>query len=219
MGPHGKFYMDIYDETGQSPLPWTHFRRDNCDCWCWTACRLISLIKVLVFIQISLKLIPPDAIDKESARYFQIMNKRKLGLYMSLQWRHNGRGGVSDHQLHDCLLNHLFSIRSKGQYCWKCFHLRTSSWWVPMAVMMKDGHDDVMKWKHFPRYWPFVRGIHRSPVNSPHKGHWRGALMFSLICIWINGWVNNREAGDLKRHRAHYEVIVMVSYYLHYYCL
>ena len=43
-------------------------------------------------------------------------------------------------------------------------------------------HDDVIKWKDFPRYWPFVRGIHRSPVNSPHKGQWRGALMFSLIC-------------------------------------
>ena len=40
-------------------------------------------------------------------------------------------------------------------------------------------HDDVIKWKHFPRYWPFVRGIHRSPVNSPHKGQWPGALMFS----------------------------------------
>ena len=61
----------------------------------------------------------------------------------------------------------------------------------------------------FPRYWPFVRGIHRSPVNSPHKGQWRGALMFSLICVLINGWVNNREAGDLRRHRAHYDVIVM----------
>ena len=39
-------------------------------------------------------------------------------------------------------------------------------------------HDNVIKWKHFPRYWPFVRGIHRSPVNSPHKGQWRGALVF-----------------------------------------
>ena len=68
---------------------------------------------------------------------------------------------------------------------------------------------DVIKWKPFPRYWPFVRGIHRSPVNSPHKGQWRGALMFSLICVWINGWVNNGEAGDLKRCRAHYDVIVM----------
>ena len=48
------------------------------------------------------------------------------------------------------------------------------------------------------------------PVNSPHKGQWRRALMFSLICAWKkNGWVNNREAGDLRRHRAHYDVIVM----------
>ena len=43
-------------------------------------------------------------------------------------------------------------------------------------------HDDVIKWKYFPRYWPFVRIIHWSPVNFPHKGQWRGALMFSLIC-------------------------------------
>ena len=70
-------------------------------------------------------------------------------------------------------------------------------------------HDDVIKWKHFPRYWPFLRGIHRSPVNSPHKGQWRGALMFSLICVWINDWVNSREAGDLRRYLAHYDVIVM----------
>ena len=62
----------------------------------------------------------------------------------------------------------------------------------------------------FPRYWPFVRGIHRSPVNSPHKGQWRGALMFSLMCVWINGCVNNREAGDLRRNQAHYDVIVMI---------
>ena len=66
-----------------------------------------------------------------------------------------------------------------------------------------DTHDDVIKWKHFPRYWPFVRGIHRSPVNSPHKGQWRGALMFSLIYARINDWVNNGEAGDLRRNRAH----------------
>ena len=68
---------------------------------------------------------------------------------------------------------------------------------------------DVIKWKHFSRHWPFVRGIHRWPVNSPHKGQWRGALMFSLILAWINGWANNREAGDLRRHRAHYDVAVM----------
>ena len=66
------------------------------------------------------------------------------------------------------------------------------------------------EWKHFPRYWRFVWGIHWSPVNSPHKGQWRGALMFSFTCAWINGWVNNREAGDLRYHRTHYDVTAMI---------
>ena len=70
-------------------------------------------------------------------------------------------------------------------------------------------HDDIIKWKHFPRHWPFVREIHRSPVNFPHKGQWRGGLMFSLVYAWINDWVNNREAGDLRRQHGHYDVIVM----------
>ena len=74
-------------------------------------------------------------------------------------------------------------------------------------------HDDIIKWKYFPRYWPFVREIHRSPVNSLHKGQWRGTLMFSLICLWLNGWVNNREAGDLRRCRAHYDVNVMAPWF------
>ena len=72
-------------------------------------------------------------------------------------------------------------------------------------------HDDVTKCKHFSRFWPFVRGIHRSPVNSPNKGQWRGPLMFSLICAWVTAWVNNREAGDLRRHRDHFDVVVMMS--------
>ena len=72
-------------------------------------------------------------------------------------------------------------------------------------------HDDVIKWKYFPRYWPFVREIHRSPVNFPHNGQWHGALMFTLICARKNGWINNGEAGDLRRYLAHYDVIVMLS--------
>ena len=78
-----------------------------------------------------------------------------------------------------------------------------------VADRLLCSHDDVIKRKHFPRYWPFVRRIHRSPVNSSHKGQWRAALMFSLICFWINGWVNIREAGDLRRYRTHYDVTVM----------
>ena len=64
---------------------------------------------------------------------------------------------------------------------------------------------------NFPRYWPFVRGIHQSPVNSPHKGQWRGGLMCPLICTRIHGWVNNGEAGDMRRYRAHYDVTVMCN--------
>ena len=70
-------------------------------------------------------------------------------------------------------------------------------------------HYDVIKWKYFPRYWPYVWGIHRWPVNSSHKGQWRGALTFPLICAWINDWVNSGEAGDLRRQRARYDAIVM----------
>ena len=104
---------------------------------------------------------------------------------------------------------HYFSILTVYS-CW-CL-----VWWqlllnhpVDDFTMDSISHDDVIKWKHFPRYWPFVPGIHRPPVNFPHKGQWRGTLMFSLICVWINGWVNNREAGDLRCYRAHYDVIVM----------
>ena len=71
---------------------------------------------------------------------------------------------------------------------------------VVLLFMMTSSNGNI-----FRCHWPF----HRSPVNSPHRGRWRGALMFSLICVWINGWVNNREASDLRRYRAHYDVTVV----------
>ena len=90
--------------------------------------------------------------------------------------------------------------------------VRTSNRAVKSATWFLLTHDDVIKWKHFPRNWPCVHaGNSPVPVKSPHKGQWRGALMFSLICFWINGWVNNREAGDLRRYLGHYDVIVMKS--------
>ena len=74
-------------------------------------------------------------------------------------------------------------------------------------MMTFRNHDDVIKWKHFPRYWPFVRGIHRSTVNSTHKGRWHGVLMFSLICTWINvctkqswGWWSETLSRSLWCH-------------------
>ena len=79
----------------------------------------------------------------------------------------------------------------------------------PIIIIIMMSLMTVIKWKHFPRYWPFVQGIHWSPMNFLHIGQWRGALMFSLIYVWINGWANNRETGDLRRHHVHDNVIVM----------
>ena len=70
-------------------------------------------------------------------------------------------------------------------------------------------HYEVNRWQHFPRYLTFVMGIHWSPVDSPHKGQWRGTLMFSLICARTNGSASNRGTGDLRRHHADYDVTVM----------
>ena len=80
--------------------------------------------------------------------------------------------------------------------------------YFPSESDMAPSHDDVIKWKHFPRYWPFVREIHRWPVNSPHKGQWRIALIFSLICTGTNGWARIGDAGDSRHHLAQYDVTV-----------
>ena len=73
-------------------------------------------------------------------------------------------------------------------------------------------------WRHqmetFSAQLAVCAGNSPGPVNSPQKGQWRGALMVSLICVSINGWVNNREAGDLRRNRGHYDVILMSKSYL-----
>ena len=121
-----------------------------------------------------------------------------------------------------------FNTRRKTFKWWDSVRLILDIWWefgtapwnwrsyicvcVWDICIVHGNHDDVIKWKHFPRYWPFVRGIYRSPVNFQHKGQWRRALMFSLICAWINGWVNNRETDDLRCHCTHYDVIVMFTF-------
>ena len=107
----------------------------------------------------------------------------------------------------------MISYHCLGNSCGTSHYLNQRKGWMiyPTQIVWCHPcfHDDVIKWKHFPRYWPFVRGTHRPPVNLPHKGQWRGALMFSLICVWISGWVNYREAGDSRRYHIHYDVTVM----------
>ena len=85
--------------------------------------------------------------------------------------------------------------------------------WSKSTISKTDwGDDGVIKWQHFPRYWPFIRGIQRSPVDSPNKCQWSGGLMFSLICTWTNGRVNKWDDKDLGHHRAYFDVRVMSTW-------
>ena len=116
---------------------------------------------------------------------------------------------------------HRVWSRQRCQWCRWCI---STGWWLPsgrgggyvgasrpLPIWNEDRihHDDVIKWKYFPRYWPFVRGIHRQSLDSPHKGQWRGALVFSLMCAWKNGSAKTRDDDYFSCHRAHYDVTVL----------
>ena len=194
-------------------------------------------------------------------------------IWSSLQGRINEHDGVSNHQLHDCLLNPLFKRRSKktSKLCVTGLCEGNSSETGEFPAQRASNAENVSIWwrHHVGSQFPFislswhqfhlllhVAKQHRNaPESGPHhyyivlsmydnqyfsilcmmtssngsifrvtgplcrtftghrwiprKGQWRGALMFSVICAWINSWANNREAGDLRRHQAHYDVIVM----------
>ena len=73
----------------------------------------------------------------------------------------------------------------------------------------------ISKWLHqmerFSALLALCAGNSPIPVNSPHKGQWRGALMFSLICVWINDWVNNREAGVLRQVMRSFDISLLLA--------
>ena len=92
---------------------------------------------------------------------------------------------------------------------WNICHEIYACLMLSIVIGLLSVQDDVIKWKHFPRHWPLVMGIHRSPVNSPHKGLWLGTLMLSLTWAWTSGWANHRDAGDLTHYRSHHDVTVM----------
>ena len=93
---------------------------------------------------------------------------------------------------------HILHCEKKGSFI---LHIQYHAWWRHQM-------------ETFSALLAICAGNSPVPVKSPHKGQWRGALMFSLICVWINGWVNNHDAGDLSRHRGHYDVNVMGSWWL-----
>ena len=120
---------------------------------------------------------------QERGDFTSMRNERQFGVTLKC-WPNHTK--IVNSLRYDFLYRSL-SIEYKSESL--CYTYSLSMFWLSSYV--NTSHDDVIKWKYFPRNRPFVRGIHRSPVNSTHKGRWRGALVFSLICAWIKGWVNN----------------------------
>ena len=85
--------------------------------------------------------------------------------------------------------------------------------WIGARCNTEPGKKPGPWWRHQTETFSALLALcaGNSPVTGefPSQSQWRGALMLSLICAWINGWINNHEAGDLRRHRAHYDVTVM----------
>ena len=120
---------------------------------------------------------------------------------LSFQFMH-----LSQHGLDEGALAHAHRAHHSHQLTWRHRH-------VDAGKHGREPQHRMAWWRHkietFSALLALCAGNSPVPVISPHKGQWRGALMFSLICARINDWVNNREAGDLRRHRGHYDVKVM----------
>ena len=125
------------------------------------------------------------------------------------EWRVGGWGLsqiLSNESLSDSL-KHISTGKHSLHISWRSTHLLhwyfLFSWWRHQM----ETYSASLAFVRGIHRW--LRGIHRSPVYSPHTDQWRGALMFSLICAWSNGWVSNQDTGYLRHHRAHYDVTVM----------
>ena len=111
------------------------------------------------------------------------------------------KNGIKYFSIHQQSLRWPYSSAIVEMATWYC-NKKLTSHFRPMTV-----HDDVIKWMHFPRYWPFVRG----PVTDefPSLRPVTRSFDVSLICSWTNVWINNRDADDLRRNRAHCDVTVI----------
>ena len=102
----------------------------------------------------------------------------------------------------------------RNEFCWGKIpaidHWHKNIKWLRIIFaitrMACTTHNDVIEWKHFPRYWPFVRGIQRSRVNSPHKASDAELWCFLYICLnklsskqlWV--WLFESPSRSLWRH-------------------
>ena len=120
--------------------------------------------------------------------------------------------GLNTNSLVEMSSRHIYHIKHRSYFPKHCFTYYDHADFSQISKYYSNGYGiwhRIAWWRHQMETFSALLAIHRSPVNIPHKGQWRGSLMLSLVCAWINAWVNNRKTGDLRRHRAHYCVIVM----------
>ena len=134
---------------------------------------------------------------KSDSIHTHINTYRSNDLFNKITATLHERHGVSTHWIFHCCtaVYSDYASKQKPTILAHCDVTPPMTGGFLSQIACNSEHDDVTERKPFPRYWPFVRRIHRSPVNSPHKGLWRRALMFSLICAGIKGEENNREVG------------------------
>ena len=90
-------------------------------------------------------------------------------------------------QLWFILINHSFIQSPILSFLWqptRSRHILTEFSDPFVGHWNNAKHYNVIKWKHFPCYWPFVRGIHRAPVNSP-RARWIPLTKASDAELWF----------------------------------
>ena len=117
-------------------------------------------------------------------------------------------------------IKQILITKANLDWCWVRHERNNGVRWdssIPFPSLPSCASIVFSWWRHQMETFSALLAIcaGNSPVNSPHKGQWRGSLMFTLICVWINGCVNNRKAGDLRRYCTHYGVTVMWSMIQH----
>ena len=143
---------------------------------------------------------------------FKRLHAWGIGLYHHMTWRRTDYQQLmfSSENLEIYINACLLSVLSlQVPWLWRLSTQDIEAWSPEIQVRCTWWCDQMETCSALLAFWV---GIHRSPVNSPHKGQWRGALMFSLVCAWTNDLVNNRNAGDLGRHRARYDVNIMTRH-------
>ena len=126
------------------------------------------------------------------------------------------------------LIFHWMSISQQGKH--SLIKARSNIRLLPLITLMNDFNPCCEQWLNlrihghirdktmmtsskeaFAALLALCEGNQLATGGSPHKGQWRWILMFSLKCAWTNGWVNSRDAGDLRRHRAHYDAFDFIG--------